>query len=309
MSSYLQSHFGSNLRDKGNALSGTTSHLPPIGPDQAAWNKGLEISGTLQTTLDVERIIELFYQEVNGLVTHDGLRYRHPDRGLDLAIGGTGRHSCSYRLVVGEQNMGELVFQRRSKFTLTETQLLEHLLCSLVYPLRNALLYRDALQSANTDPLTGLNNRAALACALRREIDLAQRHGTPLSLVVVDIDHFKSINDTHGHTVGDNAIQAFAKCAVRTTRGSDILFRYGGEEFVALLSNTGANGALLLAERLRRAVNEMPLVCGDACFNMSISAGLATLQQDDTGESLFNRADSGLYMAKQEGRNRVRIAP
>ncbi len=309
MSSYLQPHFGSNRSDKKSPSSGTASHMAPIGPDQAAWSKGLEISGALQTTLDAERIIELFYQKVNGLVMHDGLRYRHPDRGLDLQIGTVARHSCSYRLVVGEQSMGELVFQRGRKFSMHETQLLEHLLCSLVYPLRNALLYRDALQSANTDPLTGLNNRAALACALRREIDLAQRHGTPLSLVVVDIDHFKTINDTHGHTVGDNAIQAFSKCAVRTARGSDILFRYGGEEFVALLSNTGTNGALLLAERLRRAVSEMPLMCGDICFNMSISAGLATLQQDDSGESLFNRADSGLYMAKQEGRNRVRIAP
>jgi diguanylate cyclase (GGDEF)-like protein len=309
MSSHLQTFVGSNLRDKSNTLSAATNHLSPIGPDQIAWSKGLEISGVLQTTLDTERVIALFSEEANGLVAHDGMIYRHPERGLNLEIGGTGRHSCSYRLVVGEQNMGELVFQRRRKFTMIETQLLEHLLVSLVYPLRNALLYRDALQSANTDPLTGLNNRAALDTALRREIDLAQRHGTPLSLVVVDIDHFKTINDTYGHTVGDNAIQAFAKCAVRTTRGSDILFRYGGEEFVALLSNTGANGALLLAERLRRAVSEMPLVCGDTCFNMSISAGLTTLQPGDNGESLFSRADSGLYVAKQEGRNRVRIAP
>lgn len=308
MSSYLQSYVGSDPRDKGNPLTIAASHSAPIGPDQAAWSKGLEISGVLQTTLDTERVVTLFSQQVNELVPHDGLYYRHPERGLNLEIGGTGRHSCSYRLVVGEQNMGELVFQRRRKFSLTETQLLEHLLCSLVYPLRNALLYRDALRSANTDPLTGLNNRTALETALRREIDLAHRHGTPLSLVVVDIDHFKSINDTYGHTVGDNAIQAFANCAVRTTRGSDIVFRYGGEEFVALLSNTGSNGALLLAERLRRAVSEMPLVCGDTCFNMSISAGLTTLQQGDTGESLFSRADSGLYVAKQEGRNRVRIA-
>ncbi len=308
MSSYLQSYVGSDLRDKGNPLSAAASHSLPIGPDQVAWSKGLEISGVLQTTLDAERVIALFSQEVNGLVTHDGLHYRHTERGLKLEIGGTGRHSCSYRLVVGEQNMGELVFQRRRKFTLTETQLLEHLLCSLIYPLRNALLYRDALQSANTDPLTGLNNRAALETALRREIDLAHRHDTPLSLVVVDIDHFKSINDTYGHTVGDNAIQAFANCAVRTTRGSDIVFRYGGEEFVALLSNTGSNGALLLAERLRRAVSEMPLVCGDTCFNMTISVGLTPLQPGDSGESLFSRADSGLYVAKQEGRNRVRIA-
>ena len=309
MPSYLQSYAGSNLRDQGNTLPSVGARSPAIGPDQAAWSKGLEISGVLQTTLDAERVIALFSQEVTALVPHDGLHYRHTERGMNLEIGGTGRHLCSYRLVVGEQSMGELVFQRRRKFTMTETQLLEHLLCSLVYPLRNALLYRDALQSANTDPLTGLNNRGALEGALRREIDLAQRHDTPLSLVVVDIDHFKSINDTYGHTVGDNAIQAFAKCAVRTTRGSDILFRYGGEEFVALLSNTGSNGALLLAERLRRAVSEMPLVCGDTCFNMTISAGLTTLQPGDTGERLFSRADSGLYIAKQEGRNRVRIAP
>ncbi len=309
MVSRIQSYAGSSPKGEGSPLSAATHHALPVGPDQAAWTKGLEISGVLQTTLDVERIITLFSQEISGLVAHDGLHYRHVERGLNLEIGGTGQHSCSYRLVVGEQNMGELVFRRHRKFTLNETQQFEHLLCSLIYPLRNALLYRDALQSANTDPLTGLNNRAALDTALRREIDLARRHGTPLSLVVVDIDHFKAINDTYGHTVGDNAIQAVASCAVRTTRGSDILFRYGGEEFVALLSNTGPNGALLLAERLRRAVCEMPLVCGDSRFNMTISAGLTTLQADDTGERLFSRADSGLYIAKQEGRNRVRIAP
>lgn len=309
MSTNLQSHTGLGSRLQGHALPGLSNHLSPIGPEQPAWSKGLEISGVLQTTLDAERVVELFNQEVNALVAHDGLQYRHPERGLNLDFGTTARHRCSYRLVVGEQNMGELIFQRRKKFTAAETQIFEYLLCSLVYPLRNALLYRDALQSANTDPLTGLNNRATFDAALRREIDLAQRHGAPLSLIVVDIDHFKSVNDTYGHAVGDNALQAFAKCAVRTTRGSDILFRYGGEEFVILLSNTGPNGALLLADRLRRAVSEMPLTCGDACFNMSISAGLSTLQSGDSAESLFQRADNGVYLAKQEGRNRVRIIP
>lgn len=293
-----------------SAPAGARSDLAvSIGPDQAAWRKGLEISGVLQTTLDAERVVALFASEAGALIAHDGLQYRNVQRDLTLDFGTTARHSCSYRLVVGEQNLGELIFMRRRKFTVAETQMMEHLLCSLVYPLRNALLYRDALQSANTDPLTGLNNRAALETALRREIDLAQRHGAPLSLIVADIDHFKTINDTYGHVVGDNALQALAKCAARTTRGSDILFRYGGEEFVVLLSNTGPNGALLLAERLRRAVHEMPLVCGDACFSMSISAGLSTLEPGDGVDNLFQRADNGLYMAKQEGRNRVRIAP
>lgn len=309
MATNLRSHTSALPTPVAGTRSDPTASSIAIGPDQAAWRKGLEISGVLQTTLDAERVVTLFASEAGTLVAHDGLQYRNAQRDLTLEFGTTARHSCSYRLVVGEQNLGELVFMRRRKFSVAETQMMEHLLCSLVYPLRNALLYRDALQSANTDPLTGLNNRAALETALRREIDLAQRHGAPLSLIVADIDHFKNINDTYGHAVGDNALQALALCAARTARGSDILFRYGGEEFVILLSNTGPNGALLLAERLRRAVQEMPLMCGDACFNMSISAGLSTLEPGDGIENLFQRADSGLYLAKQEGRNRVRIAP
>ncbi|MHB8474268.1 MAG: GGDEF domain-containing protein [Gammaproteobacteria bacterium] len=309
MATNLRSHASPLPSAPAGARSDPAAFSIATGPDQAAWRKGLEISGVLQTTLDAERVVALFASEAGALITHDGLQYRNAQRDLTLDFGTTARHSCTYRLVVGEQNLGELVFMRRRKFSSAETQMMEHLLCSLVYPLRNALLYRDALQSANTDPLTGLNNRAALETALRREIDLAQRHNAPLSLIVADIDHFKTINDTYGHAVGDNALQALAKCAARTTRGSDILFRYGGEEFVVLLSNTGPNGALLLAERLRRAVHEMPLVCGDACFNMSISAGLSTLEPGDGVENLFQRADNGLYLAKQEGRNRVRIAP
>lgn len=309
MATNLRSHASPLPSAPAGALSDPAASSIATGPDQAAWRKGLEISGVLQTTLDAERVVALFASEAGALIAHDGLQYRNVQRDLTLDFGTTARHSCTYRLVVGEQNLGELVFMRRRKFSSAETQMMEHLLCSLVYPLRNALLYRDALQSANTDPLTGLNNRAALETALRREIDLAQRHSAPLSLIVADIDHFKTINDTYGHAVGDNALQALAKCAARTTRGSDILFRYGGEEFVVLLSNTGPNGALLLAERLRRAVQEMSLVCGDACFSMSISAGLSTLEPGDGVENLFQRADNGLYLAKQEGRNRVRIAP
>jgi diguanylate cyclase (GGDEF)-like protein len=289
--------------DKGRHFAGAdAAEFPNQG-----FQKALEISGVLQTTLDLNQLLELFTREIQSVVPHDGLVYRNQDCDLELTFGTRRRHSCNYRVMIGEQTLGELVFTRAQPFNSEAPLLLEYLMCSLVYPLRNALLYRSAVQSANTDPLTGLYNRAALDSNLRREIDLAYRYGTPLSMIVMDIDHFKAINDRYGHAVGDNAIKAVSDCIARTVRSSDIAFRYGGEEFVVLLSNTGCNGVLLLAERIRREVGNLNLLCADTAFKVTLSAGVSTLDNTDSAATLFTRADKGLYIAKHEGRNRVRV--
>ena len=178
----------------------------------------------------------------------------------------------------------------------------------MIYPLRNALLYREALRSAHRDPLTGLNNRRCLQETLRRETELAHRHGNPLSLIVLDIDHFKAVNDRHGHDVGDLALRAVAQCAAGCVRGSDMLFRFGGEEFVILLTNTDRDGALLLAERVRTAVEAMECATDMQSLRLTASLGVAGLQAGEREDQLFKRADKALYRAKEEGRNRVRGA-
>ncbi len=265
--------------------------------------KALRLSGILQTTLDVAKIIELFAHEIAQLVEYQHISYTHQELGLNLSYGKAASHSCTYRLVVSGETLGEIVFSRRKKFITKETAFLETLLCGLVYPLRNALLYQKALEAAHRDPLTGINNRASMDASIEREIQLAQRHNTELSLLAVDIDFFKKINDTHGHTVGDCVIKAVAEAATAAIRTTDMVFRFGGEEFVILLSNTDRKGATLLANRLRQKIEETCIICDGTHISTTVSIGITCTQPDDCREKLFSRADAALYQAKSSGRN------
>lgn len=267
----------------------------------------LRMTRALQTTLDVERLVETFCEEIRERIPHDAAVYRNATQNILFKIGREARHSCTYRLTMGTQSLGEIGFMRGARFSAAETARLEELLVLLLHPLRNALQYRYALWSASKDPLTGVNNRGALDTALKREIELAHRHGTPLSLLLMDIDHFKAVNDRYGHTLGDCALRHVADCAASCIRGSDMLFRYGGEEFVILVSNTEWFGALMLAERVRTAVEAMACTCNDVHLNMTVSLGVSTLESEDDPTTLFRRADEALYEAKVEGRNRVQF--
>lgn len=265
----------------------------------------LRMTQSLQTTLDMPALLEIFYLQSAANLPLDGIEYTNETLGLEYRIGTRSRHSCTYNLRLGEADMGALLFRRRSKFSEDETVVLERLLCCLLYPLRNALMYRDALALAQKDALTGICNRAALDDSLQTEVSLAGRHRTPLSIIVFDIDHFKSINDRYGHSLGDNAIKAVVKCAQACARSTDMLFRYGGEEFVMILRNTTLNGARLLAERIRRKVEKLECQGKRKPISMTVSAGVAALDAGESAQALFERCDAALYAAKNSGRNRV----
>ena len=270
--------------------------------------KALQLASALQTTLEIDKLIEIFSEEISSLIPHDSITFENQQQNIHVSFGEKAKHTCSYQLVVTAQTLGQLTFTRRRKFAEHETVLLESLICSLVYPLRNAIMYKHALTAALTDPLTGAHNRSALNLALIREIELARRHGTPLSLILLDIDKFKSINDTYGHLAGDFVLKTVADAVMECTRSSDMLFRAGGEEFVVLLSNTGKEGALLLAERIRRVIADNDYHYGDHRLQVTASLGVACFHKDDNSETLFEKADIALYTAKAEGRNCVRYA-
>lgn len=276
--------------------------------DNGRLSAALRLNTVLQTTLDIQPLMKLFADELSLHVGYDGLTYHNADREIEIAFGKASRHSCCYRLLVGEENYGEITLKRRRKFLDKETQLVEHLLCGLVYPLRNALLYLDAVRAAHKDPLTGISNRAALDNILSREVELARRHRTGLSMIVMDVDKFKAINDRYGHATGDQVIKALCEMVTQVIRKTDMLFRYGGEEFVVLMSNTGCDGALLLAERVRGEVEHMQVRIGANPVPVRVSLGVASLHSGEDGQSLFDRADAALYQAKTAGRNCVRLA-
>lgn len=162
---------------------------------------------------------------------------------------------------------------------------------------------------ATRDELTGLLNRRAMHDLLDLEHRRSQRSGCPLLLAQLDIDHFKRINDTHGHATGDRALQAFASTVRSNVRSTDVLARWGGEEFVLMLADTDPGGARDLLERIRLAVAAMEMPLANDTLRMTVSAGLAQHQHGDTVEQTLERADQALYAAKSQGRNRVVVAP
>lgn len=167
-----------------------------------------------------------------------------------------------------------------------------------------AALFREQA-SARSDELTGLANRRHLFTAGSHLFELAQRYQHPLSLLMFDLDHFKAINDRHGHQVGDRALQGVARLAEAQLRSVDLLARYGGEEFVILLPETDLAGAQEVAERIRAAIADQVLVPDDRALRATVSIGITTLiaDQDDRLDRLIGRADAALYRAKNCGRN------
>lgn len=163
---------------------------------------------------------------------------------------------------------------------------------------------------AETDPLTGCANRRHFEARGRDEIARADRYGRRLSLVMLDIDRFKAINDTHGHAVGDRVIVTIAGvCAGVLREASDLLGRHGGEEFVILLPETGRDGALALAERLRGAVREARVPSAGGDIAVTVSIGVAEHGRGGSLHDLIRRADAALYAAKHAGRDRIADAP
>jgi len=167
--------------------------------------------------------------------------------------------------------------------------------------IENIRQYEDVTLKANTDALTGLVNRRYLAIFLEKFVSTAIRFNRPLSVLMIDVDHFKKYNDTFGHPAGDKLLIQVAEIISCQVRAMDVAARYGGEEFIVLLPETDAEGAMIIAERIRLKIDELTEV--------TISLGIAVyIKNNDSGEMLIKRADTALYRAKENGRNRVEMA-
>lgn len=281
----------------------TTTHVGAAPPAAA-----LAIMTALQTTLEPDQLVERFAEQAREVVPFDGYRYEHARGTVTCQRGvAAGRH-LAYELAATETPLGELVFYRRRAFSHAERETLDALVWYLLHPLRNALAFRELQHAARHDTLTGLGNRRALADTIERELARAERTGSPLSVVSVDIDHFKRVNDTYGHSAGDVVLREVARCLAETVRTADAAYRLGGEEFLILLHDTDAAGAERLAERLREAVAARRYSAADTIISVTISLGSAQWRPGENTTALFERVDQALYRAKHHGRNRVEPA-
>jgi two-component system cell cycle response regulator len=164
-----------------------------------------------------------------------------------------------------------------------------------------------SIEMAITDALTGLYNRRYMETHVGSLVEQARSRGKPLTVLVLDIDYFKSINDTHGHDAGDDVLREFALRIRKSIRGIDLACRYGGEEFVVVMPETDLAVATMVAERLRRRIasEPFPIQQGARSIEVTISIGIAGLGGADNAASVLKRADQALYRAKRDGRNRV----
>ncbi len=267
----------------------------------------LDITLQLQTSLELEWVINQFMEMIHSYLVFDGFSYQLDEPEVSLVRDRQKGHHCEYRLNIDEFDMGVLRLYRGRKFSESELMLLENLLCSLLYPLRNSIQYRKATLSAHYDPLTGVNNRSTFDAALTREINLAQRSKQNFSILVIDIDHFKQVNDRFGHSAGDEVLKNVAQQIRESIRNTDQLFRFGGEEFVVLLNNADCDVAGDIADRILENVSASKVQTQQEAINVSVSIGLTCLAKGDTVDVLFDRADQALYAAKNEGRNQVKI--
>lgn len=172
---------------------------------------------------------------------------------------------------------------------------------------RKVTSFAERLQKeANHDHLTGLLNRRSFGILVDKTWALSKRHDYSLSLITYDIDHFKSINDSYGHDVGDKAIQHISDILIQNTRESDSVARFGGEEFVIMLPNTNKHDAHILANKIREKIEQSPLQVNKLILELTISGGVAECEKHDQNiEKTLKRSDDALYQAKNGGRNKV----
>ncbi len=270
--------------------------------------KILQLTDLLSRNLEINDIIRVFSSEVQSLVAHDSYRYVSDQLTKPLRHGKIERHSLHYHLTIQQMDLGELTLYRKQPFSTNEVCQFEDLLCALVYPLKNALMYQSALTSAYRDPLTGINNRAAMDKLLPREVRLAKRHDQRLALMIMDMDGFKKINDDCGHDAGDLVLQEVARVIENSLRDTDMLFRYGGDEFICALPHTDVQGAIDVAERILSSIHDMECDACPQAKQIGMSIGLSMLHAGDNYQRFFKRVDQAMYRAKKDGKHRYVVA-
>lgn len=262
-----------------------------------------------QKTLDIGALIESFAAELVELIQFDSFEYYHSELNFKLHRGNSRAHRCQYSLLLEGKELGEMTITRRKRFFEREVVIFEKAMSTLVYSLRNALQHQTALDVAFSDSLTGMLNRNALEDRFPEEIERTRRYHSSLTVLLLDIDNFKQVNDTVGHGGGDKALKEIAKIIAQQGRAPDFSYRYGGDEFLFIMPNTSLEGAMLLGERIRRAVESLNFQHDGTSVELTISLGMAEFAGHQNHSDLIADADRALYVAKQEGRNCLRPLP
>lgn len=248
----------------------------------------------------------------NTVVIETGRPYYLPDAGKDYEQFNQPPHDhirswLGVPMIVQEKTIGLMAIDSKQTNGFSEQDIMvaSEFANQVAIALENARILQETQTQAITDALTGIHNRRGLFQMGEFEFQRARRIQRPFSILMFDIDHFKKINDTHGHIVGDQILQQLARRCAKTSRATDLVGRYGGEEFVILLTETNLEAAKIIGERLRQSIQNTPFKTDAGELIVTTSIGITESTTSDTLATLIKRADSALYKAKNAGRNCV----
>lgn len=266
----------------------------------------MQLTEVLQTSLDLNVLLGIFLERVSTVVRLDGIHYISDDANVTATIAKQASHSCGYRLITNEDNLGEIIFKRGKKFTEKELSILETLLSPLIHPLRNALRFNAATKAAFTDPVTGIGNKVHMMGDLEREIDLAKRHNQALSVLMIEVDSLGKTASKALIKQSKLATTDLAQRIVQLSRTTDSIYRYESGTFMAVLTNTDRAGAHVMAKRISDSAHDLVLVeDNQEVQKLTLSVGMAALTGTDSSASLIDRAGKALNNAKKRGGNLI----
>lgn len=263
----------------------------------------MSLVSQLQTTLDLQQQLDIFSMSAGRALTLNGLTLKTALGEFKASGSKAGAYQHTVSLLLEQQVLAELCYESAYAFTPLIQQQLLLLESEWLFSLRNAILVSRLQQMALKDPLTALGNRRFFDDSFAKAVQLAQRHQSPFALLLLDLDNFKQVNDIEGHTMGDDVLLKVADCMRETLRATDSLFRFGGDEFAVLLTDSDAEHAERVAERLLSAITSEPFLVK---LGVGCSIGLARLAAEQQPRDLFHLADEALYQAKSSGKGKVR---
>lgn len=277
--------------------------VPTAGPSRRQPPGTIDTIRFLQAvtaSLELDEVLGALNAFLHQVFGHGGWEYRGPDGDPCLAGGQPDHHRVEYSLTLNGQALGALKLMRGRRFSEDDQQRLEGLLALAAPAIQNALRFLHISHQLERDPLTGLGNRRALSIQGGQWLADSVRHRHPLSMLALDLDRFKVVNDTYGHPVGDRVLCRVAETLTAVTRAADLCVRLGGDEFVVLLPETDLGAARDCAERIRSALlRQFVETESGQRIGIGVSIGAATLEPGMSLDHLYQRADAALYAAKQ----------
>ncbi|ASD66552.1 GGDEF domain-containing protein [Pseudoalteromonas piscicida] len=257
----------------------------------------------LQTTLDIEELLTIYAEHVARISKISGLQFHCSFGVFQMKDSDSQFPASTFDLELEKEHLGQLVYFSEFPFSEAIKAKLSKLHACLIYPMRNALMYNRVLQLATKDSLTGLYNRSQFTDNLDEKLERCRRQHRNFSLMLLDLDNFKQVNDVHGHKAGDEVLVEFSRILQTSTRATDSVFRFGGDEFAILIDDPAFTTNKVIAERIMEAVRKSSML---AKYTVTTSIGFTLASSHDTADNIFARSDSGLYRAKAAGRNCAR---